>query len=155
MKNPNLLRKNFFHYSLGQYWTLTVTCWTPISVILEGLPIYRFRVILGRRIRICREKFFGPLLGPVLASTGPVLDQGVVQKIFSQQIWNLRPKITLKWYIETIYLFKQAQVQYIVFEVQYWSRKWPKNFFLNGIKFFTINLVHMHIFSFLVWLHLF
>ncbi len=56
------------------------------------------------------------------------------------------------------YVFSKSALQIIfksVFEVQYWSRKWPKKIFLNGIKFFTINLVHMHIFSFLVWLHLF
>ncbi len=75
VRNPNLLKKNFFSLLPGPVLNFRVTCWTPISVILEGLPIYRFRVILGRKIQICREKIFWTApwasTGQYQSSTGP------------------------------------------------------------------------------------
>ncbi len=50
-------------------------------------------------------------------------------------VFSIWPKIILKWCIGTIYLFTLSQVQYIKFGVQYWPRKLPDNFFLNGIEF--------------------
>jgi hypothetical protein len=58
-----------------------------------GLQIYCFRVILGRRIQIRREKiFWAPLWSSTelivknIDVTSPVLAQGVVRKFFSRQI---------------------------------------------------------------------
>jgi hypothetical protein len=55
--------------------------------------MYGFRVILGRRIQICREKkIWAPpwsgtgLLVKNIDMTNPVLAQGVAQNFFSQRI---------------------------------------------------------------------
>jgi hypothetical protein len=58
-----------------------------------GLQIYRFKVILGRRMQIRREKiFWAPLWSSTelivknIDMTSPVLAQGVAQNFFSRQI---------------------------------------------------------------------
>ncbi len=61
--NISLRNLSEFFLSQGQYWTLGVTYWTPIGIILEGLPIYRFRVIIG--IRIIRDFYWNNSMTPV------------------------------------------------------------------------------------------
>jgi hypothetical protein len=46
---------------MDEYWTLDLNYWTWPDINKQGLQICRFSVILGRRIRIRREKKFGPL----------------------------------------------------------------------------------------------
>jgi hypothetical protein len=78
---------------MGQYWTLDLKYWTWTGINYQGVQIYRFRVILGRRIQICREKKIwtipwssSRLLVNNIDITSPVLAQGVVQKFFSRRI---------------------------------------------------------------------
>jgi hypothetical protein len=52
---------------MDEYWTLDLNYWTWPGINKQGLQICRFSVILGRRIRIRREKKkFGPLPGSYL-----------------------------------------------------------------------------------------
>ncbi len=110
------VEKIFFGHFLGQYWTPNTMYCTWACLNRQIVPIYHFRVILGRKFQICWEKFFWTT---PWASTGLVLyycfnknlelAQRVVQKSFSLQnrilpqeknfgiffriIWDIIPKL--------------------------------------------------------------
>jgi hypothetical protein len=68
---------------------LDLKYWTSVGINKQGLQIYRFKVILGRKIQIRREKIFlttpwssTGLLVKNIDMTNPVLAQGEVQFFF-------------------------------------------------------------------------
>ncbi len=141
---------------MGQYWTLGTKNWTWTGINKQGLKIYHFRVILGRRFQIRREKKFWNtprasigLIVKNIDMTSPVLPQGVVRNFFSRRNWILRPKITLKRCIWSLYQIRPIQVLSIEFIVQYWPRKWPEKNFLSDFKIYTINMTSVENFNIL------
>ncbi len=112
------LRKIFSGHLLGQYWTENSMYRTWIGLNWWKLQIYYFRVILGRRIQIRREKKIRTtpwastgLVISIILTISPVLTQRGAKNISSRRIRILHPKITLGWCIERLCYLISDEVQ--------------------------------------------